>query len=444
MLEIQEHIATEELLKMYFFKLYERKNEFGDLYFLEDRLNVIINSKTLSQMNSKELFECININNRWGMRDVVDGAFFIPSKFYFINDIEHSNKTIFEHSFLYTNFKLIDGLNLYKAEIGLGDLGCDLINANGVVLKTVTPNLYDNGYYEIKVLSKNYPIILLTISDENNGDWLSLYSLNDNQLIEIEEIDDKILILDFLKFGYSEILGIASAEIKDDSEILLAAININSNSLNFASDRLRNDKSIVLKAVSQDGDSLGCASDELKNDREVVLVAVSQDGESLEYASDKLKNDREVVGVAVLNGGHALRYSSDALRNDKIIVLLAVSSYGRALKYASDELKNDQEVVLLAVSDNGEALMYASDELKNDKEVVLKAVSKNGKTLKYASNELRNDKEVVIAAVSNNGYAIEYVGEKLKNNSEILAIVNVKKNTDFTNSDESISDDLPF
>ena len=63
MLEIQEHIATEELLKMYFFKLYERKNEFGDLYFLEDRLNVIINSKTLSQMNSKELFECISLSN---------------------------------------------------------------------------------------------------------------------------------------------------------------------------------------------------------------------------------------------------------------------------------------------------------------------------------------------------------------------------------------------
>jgi hypothetical protein len=345
--------------------------------------------------------------------------FFIPSKFYFINDIEHANKTIFEHPFLYTNFKLIDGLNLYEAEIGLGYLGCDLINENGVVLKTVTTNLYDNGYYEIKVFSKNYPIILLTISDENNGDWLSFYSLNDKQLIEIKEIDDKILILDFLKFGYSEILGIASAEIKDDREILLAAINIDSNSLNFASDRLRDDKNIVLKAVSQDG-------------------------ESLEYASDKSKNDREVVGVAVLNGVHALGYSSDALRNDKIIVLLAVSSYGRALKYASDELKNDQEVVLLAVSDNGEALMHASDELKNDKNIVLKAVSKNGKTLQYASNELRNDKEVVIAAVSNNGYAIEYVGEKLKNNSEILAIVNVKKNTDFTNSDESISDDLPF
>ena len=345
MLEIQEHIATEELLKMYFFKLYDRKNEFADLYFLEDRLNVIINCKTLSQMNSKELFECININNRWGMKDVVDGAFVIPSKFYFINDIEHANKTIFEHSFLYTNFKLIDGLNLYEAEIGKWNLGCDLINENGVVLKTVTPNLYDNGFYEIKVFSKNYPIFLLIESDENNGDWLSFYSLNDNQLIKIDEIDDKILILDFLKFGCSEILDIASEEIKDDSEILLAAININSNSLNFASDRIRDEKSIVLKAVSQDGSSL-------------------------EYASADLRNDREVVFAAVSNYGNSLMDASDSLRNDKDIVLKAVSKNGKTLKYASNELRNDKEVVIAAVSNNGNAIEYVGEKLKNDSEIL--------------------------------------------------------------------------
>ena len=303
MLEIQEHIATEELLKMYFFKLYDRKNEFGDLYFFEDRLNFIINCKTLSQMNSNELFDCIKIERRGFGIDSIQESFdnFIPSKFYFIDDIGNSNETIFEHSFLYTNFKLIDGLNLYEAEIGLWRLGCDLINENGVILKTVTPNLYDNGFYDIKVFTKNYPVFLLTISDENNGDYDLLYSLNDNQLIEIDEIDDKILILDFLKFGGScEILSLASAEIRDD-------------------------KSIVLKAVSQDGDSL-------------------------EYASDKLKNDREVVLVAVLNSGRTLKYASDELKNDKEVVLLAVYDDGRALKYASDQLKNDKEVVRVAVS----------------------------------------------------------------------------------------------
>ena len=39
MIEVKEHIATEELLKIYFFKLYARKNEFAHLYFLEDALN---------------------------------------------------------------------------------------------------------------------------------------------------------------------------------------------------------------------------------------------------------------------------------------------------------------------------------------------------------------------------------------------------------------------
>jgi hypothetical protein len=370
-LEIKEHIASEELLKMYFFKLYARKNEFPYLYFHEDVLNDIIHCKTLSQMNSNELFECIKIERRGFGFDSSHESFddFIPSKFYFIDVIENSNETIFEHSFLYTNFKLIDGIELYEAEIGLWSLGCDLINEDGVILKTITPNLYDNGYYEIKVFSKNYPIFLLIEYDKNNGDWLTFYSFKNNQLIEVDEIGDKFLILDFLKFGCSGILALASEDIKDDKELLLAAINIDSNSLNFASDRLRNDKNIVLKAVSQDGSSL-------------------------EYASEELRNDREVVFAAVSNFGNSLRDASVSLRNEK--------------------------------------------------DIVLKAVSKNGKTLEYASEELRNDREVVFTAVSNNGYAIKYVGEKLKKDSEILAIVNVKKDTYVTNSDESISDDLPF
>ena len=110
MIEIKEHIATEELLKIYFFKLYARKNEFFHLHFLEEALSDIINCKTLSQMNSKELFDCIKIERRGFGFDSSYESFnhFIPSKFYFIDDIGNSKETIFEHPFLYTNFKLIE------------------------------------------------------------------------------------------------------------------------------------------------------------------------------------------------------------------------------------------------------------------------------------------------------------------------------------------------
>lgn len=318
MIEIKEHIATEELLKIYFFKLYARKNEFPYLYFHEDVLNDIINCKTLSQMNSNELFECIKIERRGFGFDSSHESFddFIPSKFYFIDVIENSNETIFEHSFLYTNFKLIDGIELYEAEVGLNSIGCDLINSDGAILKTVAPNLYDNGFYVIKVLSKKYLIFLLIETDENNGDWFTFYSFKNNQLIEVDEVGDKSLILEFLKSGCTEILAKASLEINDDREILMAAVNIDSNSLIYASERLRNDKAIVLKAVSQDGSSLRFASEELQNDREVVIAAVSNYRYALKYVGKKLKNDGVILAIANIQNNNNITNSDDLISDD--------------------------------------------------------------------------------------------------------------------------------
>jgi len=317
-IEIKEHIATEELLKIYFFKLYARKNEFPYLYFHEDVLNDIINCKTLSQMNSNELFECIKIERRGFGFDSSHESFddFIPSKFYFIDVIENSNETIFEHSFLYTNFKLIDGIELYEAEVGLNSIGCDLINSDGAILKTVAPNLYDNGFYVIKVLSKKYLIFLLIETDENNGDWFTFYSFKNNQLIEVDEVGDKSLILEFLKSGCTEILAKASLEINDDREILMAAVNIDSNSLIYASERLRNDKAIVLKAVSQDGSSLRFASEELQNDREVVIAAVSNYRYALKYVGKKLKNDGVILAIANIQNNNNITNSDDLISDD--------------------------------------------------------------------------------------------------------------------------------
>lgn len=318
MIEIKEHIATEELLKIYFFKLYARKNEFAHLYFLEDSLNDIINYKSLSQMNSKELFECIKIERRGFGFDSRHESFddFIPSKFYFIDDLGNSNETIFEHPFLYTNIKLLDGIKLYEAEIGLWSLGCDLMNEEGVILKTITPNLYDNGYYEIKVFSKKYPIFLLIENDKNNGDWLTFYSFKNYQLLEINEVGDKYLILELLKSGCPEILSLASEEIKDDSELLLVAVNLDSNSLIFASNRLKDDKSIVLKAVSQDGSSLEYASEDLRNDKEVVLAAVSNNRYAIKYVGEKLKNDIEILAIANVNQENNISKSDEFLSDD--------------------------------------------------------------------------------------------------------------------------------
>ena len=130
------------------------------------------------------------------------------------------------------------------------------------------------------------------------------------------------------------------------------------------------DKKKVLAAVNFSiGDKLEYASDALRNDKEVVLAAVKLDGRALKYASADLKNDKDVVLAAMKQNGWALCWAGDDLRNDKVIVLAAVKQHGIILFYASADLKNDTDVVLAAVKQNGMALKFASAKLKKDPDI---------------------------------------------------------------------------
>ncbi len=56
----------------------------------------------------------------------------------------------------------------------------------------------------------------------------------------------------------------------------------------------------MYKRQTQNGLALFHALDALKNDSEIVLAAVTQDGRALELASGASKNDRKIVLAAVL------------------------------------------------------------------------------------------------------------------------------------------------
>jgi hypothetical protein len=116
-------------------------------------------------------------------------------------------------------------------------------------------------------------------------------------------------------------LGYASAELKADREIVLAAVRQNGNALLIAP-TFRNDKEMVLLSVSKKN-TLEYVSPELKADREVVLVAVAENGDALEYASPELRADRKVVWVAIHENGSALQWASPELQRDPELIVIA-------------------------------------------------------------------------------------------------------------------------
>jgi hypothetical protein len=81
-------------------------------------------------------------------------------------------------------------------------------------------------------------------------------------------------------------------------------------------------KEEVLEAVKKDGMDLRFASAEFKDDREVVLAAVRQSkcGFPFSYASYRLRGDHEVVTAVLEKDWEMLKWASGKGRNRDFIV----------------------------------------------------------------------------------------------------------------------------
>ena len=117
----------------------------------------------------------------------------------------------------------------------------------------------------------------------------------------------------------------------------------------------------------------------LKNNYEIVMAAVSKWPWALRHASEELKSNHEIVMAAVSKKPEVLQCASKELKNDYEIVMAAVSKSRYALQHASEELKNNFKIVMAAVPKDFVNLPFAFEELiRGNNEIVV-------------SHELRED-----------------------------------------------------
>jgi len=287
----------------------------------------------------------------------------------------------------------------------------------------------------IKINNNNERVVLAslryTIDDANLGELIfnniaqDLYN-NAEFILRAMEIN-----------GY--LFRYIPANFKNNKAVILSALNNqlktksgqigNESPLKYASDSLRDDMDVVMAAIQNDGKAISHVSDRLKNNVNLVLESLKH-GAGLNYFKYlplELQNRKNLL-LALKNGGGSLSDVPINLRSDKEIVMLSVMDNGKNLRQASIELKNDKEIVLVAVKSYGEVLEYASDELRNDPDIVLAAVSQNGAALKFASEELKNNREIALKSVRNkHAYilnsalpALAYIGNNLKDDKEII------------------------
>jgi len=148
-----------------------------------------------------------------------------------------------------------------------------------------------------------------------------------------------------------------------DPELMLYVVKFAPDALRFASRQVRDNKDVVKAAVEKRGSSLQFASERLRNDIDVVMAALAA------LKDNKLCLLRAIQQhhlTSVSEGGLALQHASLGVRGNKGVVWFAVQQCGHALEFASAELQNDEDIVWSAYQQSGElALEHASDRLRN-------------------------------------------------------------------------------
>ena len=176
---------------------------------------------------------------------------------------------------------------------------------------------------------------------------------------------------------------------------------------------------------------LSNASSELKNDREIMLAAVNYHGWLYEYSSEELKRDKEIALQALNQRKKDLeqrgiwkaldweeedptslicKYFDKSLWKDKDIVKLALELYGIKIlenKYIHESLLKDKEFII-SLNDitDAEGLCLiddiyniADDSVKNDREVALKLLEYHMASFCF-NDKMLKDREVLLKIIS--------------------------------------------
>ena len=223
-------------------------------------------------------------------------------------------------------------------------------------------------------------------------------------------------------------LGKSPKAAQNNKELVLYAVLKDPNMLKFASEELRDDPEVVVAAVALRGDSAGVqgrAEDLIRSSNGYYLrkqeqresskyqeaVAGDGSGRTLQWGtSPSIQVVRTrvyssyilliavvlhvfyVVAAHITNDVPLHRYrlspplprtASDLVRDNRDVVLSAVRQDGTALEFAKFALQSDREVVLAACRQYGKALQFASDAIKADGEIVEVAIRQHHASLAF-------------------------------------------------------------
>ena len=185
-------------------------------------------------------------------------------------------------------------------------------------------------------------------------------------------------------------------------------------------------KSDVIRKVRERGSSLQYADYGLRDDFDVVEAAISENPYALEFASRQLRNDKKIALIAIESGSN--QFISDELKNDKEF---AEDVWESTSHFPQETWRTPQNILPPLYGDSKVWLKLAYEppyggvtyghfgcmakELTSNKEFRTELVKKESLCFQHASEKLRDDEELAELAVRGWANQLTYTSDRIKN-----------------------------
>lgn len=381
----------------------------------------------------------------------------------------NSNHSIYAHNFRHVSQRLKDNkdlvlqiLSVHKFACALEYLSNEFKNDMTVVMTALGSNADAISYVSdelkadpkfVKIVKHNYKKSLLRYFGKQWGHdrafVLENVSVKDGgyQIIfASEELkNDREVVLAAISnddLAFSEI----RSKFKKDKSFLIEAVHINPLIFNKIDSQLKLDKDIALSAVTKNGLILSDMDDSLKNNKKIALAAIKNNPKAIWSAGDVFKNDLELNLKCIKRNGLVFEHAVDIIKDNKEAALLAIKTYPTMYKYMSDRLKSDNEIIDYVMEHNANMFKYTPLEYRKIDKNIMAALKRSPSNLNYASIEYKNNKQLVLDLIEIKPEVIKYASKEIKNligtahPIKILksAILYEKLNKDVENKNEGI------
>ena len=199
----------------------------------------------------------------------------------------------------------------------------------------------------------------------------------------------------------------AAENVKRNRPIVMAGLRRNGRILAFASEDIQTEKRLVLHAISMargfnTGLSLNNVHVSLKDDDEVVRAAVSAHAFNYGFTSDRWRDDMDLTLSAVRRDGSQLYFASDRLRGHWNVVAAACEGQNAEnFKYAHPDVRHDRRRVLQYVKMKlvENPLEWIDDCYLTDEDIVCAAVRRGWRRLSHLRTFLATTTRVWLGSV---------------------------------------------